>query len=68
MMFTFTTLLGASGTLIASGVAGKILSHYGKEDLSKTLHVLTYLGAYGYGLYICFKVVQVAASTFLGIF
>jgi hypothetical protein len=67
-MFTFTTVLGASGTLIASGITGKILSHYGKGDLAETLHTLTYLGAYGYGLYICFKVVRVAAGVFLGIF
>jgi len=67
MMFTFTTVLGASGTLIASGVASSILSHYGKGDLAETLHTLTHLGAYGYGLYVCYKVVQVAARVFLGI-
>jgi hypothetical protein len=67
-MFTFTTVLGASGTLIASGVAGKILSYYGKADLAETLHTMTHLGAYGYGLYICFKVVRMAAGVFLGTF
>jgi hypothetical protein len=67
MMFTFATVLGASGTLIVSGVAGKVLSHYGKGDLAETLHTMTHLGAYGYGLYICYKVVQVAARAFLGI-
>jgi hypothetical protein len=67
-MLTFTTVLGASGTLIASATAGKILSHYGKEELATTLNVLTYFGAYGYGIYLCFKVVRLAAGTFLGIF
>jgi hypothetical protein len=67
-MFTFATVLGASGTLIASGVAGSILSHYGKSDLAETLSTLTNLGAYGYGLYIAFKVVRVAANVFLGTF
>lgn len=67
-MLTFTTVLGASGTLIASGVAGKLLSYYGKSDLAETLHTMTYLGAYGYGLYLCVKVVRVAAGIFLGIF
>ena len=67
-MFTFTTVLGASGTLIASGVAGKLLSHYGKNDLAETLSVLTNLGAYGYGLYLAVQVVRVAASAFLGVF
>jgi hypothetical protein len=66
-MFTFATVLGASGTLIASGVAGTILSHYGKSDLAETLSTLTNLGAYGYGLYIAYQVVRVAASAFLGI-
>jgi hypothetical protein len=66
-MITATTLLGASGTLIASGVAHKILSHYGKEDLANTLHTLTHFGVYGYGLYLCAKVVQTAARIFLGI-
>jgi hypothetical protein len=65
IMFTFTTLLGASGTLIASGVAELILSKYGKEDLAATLKKLTFLGAYGYGLYICLQVVKTAASLFL---
>lgn len=64
-MFTFTTLLGASGTLIASGIAEKVLSRYGKDDLAETLKKLTFLGAYGYGLYVCFKVVTTAASLFL---
>jgi hypothetical protein len=64
-MFTFTTLLGASGTLIASGIADKILCHYGKEGLAETLHRLTYLGAFGYGIYICVKVIQTAAGLFL---
>jgi hypothetical protein len=68
MMFTFATVLGASGTLIASGVASKILLRYGKEDLANTLGVITHLSAFGYGIYICVKVIQVAASTFLGIF
>jgi hypothetical protein len=67
-MFTFATVLGASGTLIASGVAGKMLSHYGKSDLAETLHTLTYLGAYGYGLYLAVQVVRVAANAFLGTF
>lgn len=67
-MFTFATVLGASGTLIASATAGKILSHYGKEDLAKTLNILTHLGAYGYGIYMCVKVIQTAAGLFLGIF
>lgn len=65
MMFTFTTLIGASGTLIASGVAEKILCHYGKNDLAITLQKMTFLGAYGYGLYICFQVVKTAISLFL---
>jgi hypothetical protein len=64
-MFTFTTLLSASGTLIVSGIAESLLSRYGKEDLANTLKKLTFLGAYGYGLYICVKVVQTAASIFL---
>lgn len=67
-MFTFATVLGASGTLIASAAVDQILSHYGKTDLAETLRTMTHLGAYGYGLYICFKVVQLAAGTFLGIF
>lgn len=65
MMFTFTTLIGASGTLIASGIADRILCRYGKESLAETLRKLTFLGVYGYGLYMSFKVVQVAASLFL---
>ena len=64
-MFTFTTLLGASGTLIASGVADKLLCKYGKENLAETLRTVTYFGAYGYGIYICVRVIQVAASLFL---
>jgi hypothetical protein len=64
-MFTFATLLGASGTLIASGIAETILFKKGKEDLAETLNKLTYLGVYGYGLYICFKVIVTAARTFL---
>jgi hypothetical protein len=68
IMFTFATMLGASGTLIASGVAEKILLRYGKEDLATTLRTVTYFSAFGYGIYICIKVVQVAAGTFLGIF
>ena len=64
-MFTFTTLLGASGTLIVSGVVDAILCKKGKEDLAETLRKLTYLGAYGYGLYVCFKVVTTAACLFL---
>lgn len=67
-MLTFTTVLGASGTLIASGVAEKILLRYGKEDLATTLRTITYLSAFGYGIYLCVKVVQLAAGTFLGIF
>ena len=67
-MLTFTTVLGASGTLIASAAAGKILSHYGKEDLAKTLNILTHAGAYSYGIYLCIKVIRLAAGTFLGIF
>jgi hypothetical protein len=67
-MFTFTTILSASGTLIVSGIAGKVLSHYGKSDLAETLHSITYLSAYGYGLYISYKVVSLAAKVFLGIF
>ena len=67
-MFTFTTLLGASGTLIASGIAEKMLYKNGKEDLAETLHTFTFLGAYGYALYVSFKVVQLAARTFIGIF
>jgi hypothetical protein len=54
--------------LIASGIAGKVLSHYGKSDLAETLHSITYLSAYGYGLYISYKVVSLAAKVFLGIF
>lgn len=68
MMFTFATVLGASGTLIASATADLLLSHYGKQDLAETLRTMTHLGAYGYGLYVCFKVVKLAASSFLGIF
>jgi hypothetical protein len=64
-MFTFTTLLGASSTLIVSGVADKLLCKYGKEGLAETLRKLTYLGAFGYGLFICVRVVQLAASLFL---
>ena len=64
-MLTFTTLIGASGTLIASGIADKILCRYGKEGLAETLHTLTYLGAYGYGLYLVFKVMVLAAKVFL---
>ena len=64
-MFTFTTLLGASGTLIASGIADKLLCKYGKEGLAETLHKLTYFGAFGYGIYICVEVVRLAASLFL---
>ena len=67
-MLTFTTVIGASGTLIASGIAGSILSHYNKNDLAETLHTLTYLSAYGYGLYVCYKVVRLAAGIFLGIY
>lgn len=67
-MITITTVLGASGTLIASGVAGKILSHYNKEELANTLQTLTYFSAYGYGLYLCVKVVSLAAKVFLGTF
>jgi hypothetical protein len=67
-MLTFTTVLGASGTLIASGVASKILSRYGKEDLATTLNVITHMSAYGYGIYLCIKVVRLAAGMFLGIF
>ena len=67
-MLTFTTVLGASGTLIASGVASKILSKYGKEDLATTLGIITHCSAFAYGIYLCVKVVQLAASTFLGIF
>jgi hypothetical protein len=65
-MITAATLLGASGTLIISGVVNKILSHYGKEDLANTLHTLTHFGVYGYGLYLCAKVIQTAARLFLG--
>ena len=64
-MITFTTVLGASGTLIASGIADRILCRYGKEGLAETLHTLTYLGAYGYGLYLVFRVITLAATTFL---
>jgi hypothetical protein len=64
-MFTFSTLLGASSTLIVSGVADKLLCKYGKEGLAETLRKLTYLGAFGYGMYLCVRVIQVAAGLFL---
>jgi hypothetical protein len=64
-MFTFTTLLGASSTLIVSGVVDKLLCKYGKEGLAETLRKLTFLGAFGYGLFLCVRVVQLAAGLFL---
>lgn len=64
-MFTFATVIGASGTLIASGVADAVLRHYNKGDLAETLGILTRLGAFGYGLYIAGKVVLYASSLFL---
>jgi hypothetical protein len=64
-MFTFTTFLCASGTLVVSGVADNLLCKYGKETLAETLRKLTYFSAYGYGIYICVEVVLKAASLFL---
>lgn len=64
-MITFTTVLGVSGTLIASGVGELILKYKGKEELAETLKILTSLGAYGYGLYWCFELIQKAAMLFL---
>ena len=64
-MITFTTVLGASGTLIASGIADKILNHYGKNDLAETLRVLTHMGAVGYGAYFVLNVLVLASHTFL---
>jgi hypothetical protein len=64
-MFTFTTLAFASGTLIASGVADRILVHKGKADLAETLRLLTHAGALGYTAYFFVKLIQSSAMMFL---
>lgn len=64
-MFTFTTLVGASATLIASGVADKILRHYEKSNLAETLTTLTHVSALGYGAYFVIQLVKASAFVFL---
>lgn len=64
-MFTFTTLVGASATLIISSVADKVLRHYEKSHLAETLTVLTHAGALGYGAYFVVKLIQTSAGLFL---
>jgi hypothetical protein len=65
MTFTFATVIGASGTLIASGVADTILRHYNKVDLAETLGTLTKLGAFTYGVLMAGKVIFYTAALFL---
>lgn len=64
-MFTFTTFAGAAGTLIVSGVADKVLRHYGKSNLAETLGYMTHGGAYMYGAYLVVKLLTEAARIFL---
>lgn len=64
-MFTFTMLAGASATLIASGVADKVLKHYEKQDLAETLRLLTHVGAVGYVCYFASKLLITVVQTFL---
>jgi hypothetical protein len=64
-MFTFTTLVCASGTLIASSVADRILVSKGKQDLAETLQLLTHMGAVGYTAYFFIKLIQSSAIMFL---
>lgn len=57
MMFIFVMVLGVLGMLIVLVIVGKILFYYGKEDLVKILNIFIYLGVYGYGIYMCVKVI-----------
>lgn len=64
-MVTFGTVVGVGGVLVASGVGELILKYKGKDDLATTLRFMTNAGAYGYGLYWAFELIQKAAMLFL---
>lgn len=64
-MFTFATFAGAAGTLIASGIADKVLNYYGKPNLAETLRLMTHGGAYAYGAYLVVKLLTEASRIFL---